>query len=279
MQRHPIAHPEADVPEREDVPVDIGTGSAAVGVEDRQAVPWRPVPAAPGQAEELMPVLDEAVERPAAVRDGGHLEQVFPAVPEPVPQGEGMPVRLAVDHNPFCAGPGLGQVRRHVHRHHRLGRARRQYAGAGGGGQAVKEVERVQVDGAQRHGHGAPLRLAGGGGMRPQENERAGKDQAPAQAQDAAGRTAWTGAPARLESHRGGGGFRNQETLATGGYGARARPDRPDHSSGAVLLAPKPPEMRAAGRWASNVPATEPGLPSVLPLPKNAPSQDPVPVL
>ena len=62
-------------------------------------------------------------------------------------------------------------------------------------GHAVEEVKRVQVDGAQRHGGGAPLRLAGGGGARPQEGEGASEGEAPARP-DAAGWTLRTGAPA-----------------------------------------------------------------------------------
>ena len=63
-----------DIPEREDIPVDIDMGSTAAGMEEREAVARRTVPAAPGQVEDIMPILDEPVEHAGAMRDGGHFE-------------------------------------------------------------------------------------------------------------------------------------------------------------------------------------------------------------
>ena len=50
-----------------------------------------------------MPGLDEPVERAGAVGEGGDLEQILPAFPEPVSQGKPLPVGLAVDQDPLGA--------------------------------------------------------------------------------------------------------------------------------------------------------------------------------
>ena len=190
--------PRLDVPQGRRRPrADVGTGSAAIGVEHRQAVPRRPVPAAPGQAEEIVPVLDEPVEHAGPVRDRGHLQQELPAVPAN-PCLRASAFRCVSPSIRTRSGAGAGssaRCGRDIHRRDQLGRARRQHAGAEGTGHAVKQVERVQVDGARRHGGGAPLRLAGGGGARPQEGEGASEGEAPARP-DAAGWTLRTGAPA-----------------------------------------------------------------------------------
>ena len=47
-----------------------------------------------------MPGLDE---RAGAVGEGGGLEQILPALPEAVSQGEPLPVGLAVDQDPLRA--------------------------------------------------------------------------------------------------------------------------------------------------------------------------------
>ena len=108
--RHRIANPEADIPQRRNTFADIVVGSSAVGVEQRQAVVRRAVPVALGQMEDVMPGLDEPVQPARAMGEGGDLEQILPALPEAVSQGEPLPVGLAIDQDPLRTGAGLDQV-------------------------------------------------------------------------------------------------------------------------------------------------------------------------